>query len=177
MILKYFFTIADQIKSIVIPHNVKGILYVETCEQSHVMSMIENMEHICGIVMLGQEAMPINEMPDVLQVRKQRTHLKVKQWVRVKQGIFKNDIAQIDYVYTGQDQVCLKLLPRIDYTRLYDTLRTIQSEFEALKQERKQRPAAKLFDAETIRAFGGEVASDGDFLIFEGNRYSRKGLV
>ena len=34
-----------------------------------------------------------------------------------------------------------------------------------------------MFDAEAIRAVGGEVSSDGDFLIFEGNRYSRKGFL
>lgn len=28
-----------------------------------------------------------------------------------------------------------------------------------------------------IRAIGGEVHSDGDFLLFEGNRYSRKGFL
>lgn len=27
------------------------------------------------------------------------------------------------------------------------------------------------------RSLGGDVASDGDFLIFEGNRYSRKGFL
>lgn len=27
------------------------------------------------------------------------------------------------------------------------------------------------------RAIGGEITSDGDFLIFEGNRYSRKGFL
>lgn len=26
-------------------------------------------------------------------------------------------------------------------------------------------------------AIGGEITSDGDFLIFEGNRYSRKGFL
>lgn len=30
---------------------------------------------------------------------------------------------------------------------------------------------------ETIRGIGGEVSTDGDFLIFEGNRYSRKGFL
>ena len=41
----------------------------------------------------------------------------------------------------------------------------------------KRRPAAKLFDPEGIRDIGGEIASDGDFLVFEGNRYSRKGFL
>lgn len=30
---------------------------------------------------------------------------------------------------------------------------------------------------QTPRSLGGDVASDGDFLIFEGNRYSRKGFL
>lgn len=29
----------------------------------------------------------------------------------------------------------------------------------------------------SFRAIGGEVTSDGDFLVFEGNRYSRKGFL
>jgi transcription elongation factor SPT5 len=41
----------------------------------------------------------------------------------------------------------------------------------------KRRPALKLFDVDAIRAIGGEVTTDGDFLIFEGNRYDRKGFL
>ena len=29
----------------------------------------------------------------------------------------------------------------------------------------------------TYRAIGGDVSTDGDFVIFEGNRYSRKGFL
>lgn len=39
------------------------------------------------------------------------------------------------------------------------------------------RPAAKLFDPEAIKAIGGEITGDGDFSIFEGNRYSPKGFL
>lgn len=28
-----------------------------------------------------------------------------------------------------------------------------------------------------LRSLGGEVSHDGDFMIFEGNRYSRKGFL
>lgn len=45
------------------------------------------------------------------------------------------------------------------------------------KRKKKRRPVAKPFDPEAIRSIGGEVTSDGDFLIFEGNRYSRKGFL
>jgi len=50
--------------------------------------------------------------------------LKVKQWVRLKRGLYKDDIAQVDYVDLAQNQVHLKLLPRIDYTRMRGALRT-----------------------------------------------------
>lgn len=70
----------------------------------------------------------------------------------------------------AQNQVHLKLLPRIDYTRLRGALKTTQPE-DPNKRKRKRRPPAKPFDQEAIRAIGGEVTSDGDFLVFEGNRY------
>lgn len=38
------------------------------------------------------------------------------------------------------------------------------------------RPS-NLFFPTNPRSLGGDVASDGDFLIFEGNRYSRKGFL
>uniref|UniRef100_A0A915IPM2 Transcription elongation factor SPT5 n=1 Tax=Romanomermis culicivorax TaxID=13658 RepID=A0A915IPM2_ROMCU len=43
--------------------------------------------------------------------------------------------------------------------------------------KKKRRPAQKLFDVDAIKAIGGEVTSDGDFLTFEGNKYSRKGFL
>lgn len=93
----------------------------------------------------------------------------------MKRGLYRDDIAQVDYVDVAQNQVHLKLLPRIDYTRLRGALRTTQVDND--KKKKKKRPAAKPFDPEAIRAIGGEVTSDGDFLIFEGNRYSRKGFL
>lgn len=165
-----------QIKSVVAPEGVKGYIYIESYKQTHVKNIINNV----GTLRMGiwkQDMVPIKEMTDVLRVVKEQSGLKPKQWVRLKRGLYKDDIAQVDYVDLAQNQVHLKLLPRIDYTRLRGALRTVQSESEAAKRKKKRRPAAKPFDPEAIRAIGGEVTSDGDFLIFEGNRYSRKGFL
>jgi transcription elongation factor SPT5 len=70
---------------------------------------------------------PIKEMTDVLRVVKEQTGLKVKQWVRLKRGLYRDDIAQVDYVDLAQNQVHLKLLPRIDYTRFRGALRSTQN--------------------------------------------------
>lgn len=165
-----------QIKSVVAPEGVKGYIYIEAYKQTHVKNLINNV----GTLRIGiwkQEMVPIKEMTDVLRVVKEQSGLKPKQWVRLKRGLYKDDIAQVDFVDLAQNQVHLKLLPRIDYTRLRGALRTVQSESEAAKRKKKRRPVAKPFDPEAIRAIGGEVTSDGDFLIFEGNRYSRKGFL
>ena len=85
----------------------------------------------------------------------------------------------------------LKLLARIDYGRNRGALRS--NTMDDLKRKKFKRwvltslydpvccdeqfkfaiflnrPPAKLFDPEKIRAIGGEISNDGDFTIFEGN--------
>lgn len=41
------------------------------------------------------QMVPIKEMTDVLKVIKETALLKPKQWVRLKRGIFKDDLAQV----------------------------------------------------------------------------------
>lgn len=181
LLMRKFLTYANtdeplQIKSVVAPKGVKGYIYVEAFKQTHVKAAITNV----GNLRMGiwkQEMVPIKEMTDVLKVVSEQTGLKKKQWVRLKRGLYKDDIAQVDFVDLAQNQVHLKLLPRIDYTRMRGALKTKLSEAEELKRKKKRRPPAKPFDQEAIRAIGGEITSDGDFLVFEGNRYSRKGFL
>ena len=163
-----------QIKSVVAPEGIRGYIYIESYKQTYVKTAIANMGSL-RMGMWNQQMVPIKEMTDVLRVVKEQGGLKAKQWVRLKRGLYKDDIAQVDYVDLAQKQVHLKLLPRIDYTRPRGALRSAQNESEANKKKTKRKPPAKPFDPEAIRAIGGEVTSDGDFLIFEGNRYSRKG--
>jgi transcription elongation factor SPT5 len=82
--------------------------------------------------------------------------------------VFKDDLAQIEYCVHG------KLLPRIDYTKPRGVLRGQREELE--KRKRFRQPPQKLFDMDGIRAIGGKVSVDGDFVIFDSNRYSRKGF-
>ncbi|KAB0392239.1 hypothetical protein E2I00_011240, partial [Balaenoptera physalus] len=122
----------------------------------------------------NQQMVPIKEMTDVLKVVKEVANLKPKSWVRLKRGIYKDDIAQVDYVEPSQNTISLKMIPRIDYDRIKARM-SLKDWFA--KRKKFKRPPQRLFDAEKIRSLGGDVASDGDFLIFEGNRYSRKGFL
>ncbi|XP_014681911.1 PREDICTED: transcription elongation factor SPT5-like isoform X2 [Priapulus caudatus] len=161
-----------QIKAIVAVEGLKGYLYVEAFKQTHVKQAIEGIGNL-RIGIWNQQMVPIKEMTDVLRVVKEQVVLKPKSWVRLKRGIYKDDIAQVDFVDTAQNQVHLKLIPRIDYTRPRGALRTGNDPIE----KKKRKPSQKLFDVDAVRAIGGEITTDGDFLVFEGNRYSRKGFL
>lgn len=162
-----------QIKSIVAPEGIKGMIYVEAYKQTHVKQAITGVSNL-RYGQWKQQMVPIKEMTDVLRVVKETAILKPKSWVRLKRGIYKGDLAQVDYFEPSQNQVTLKIIPRIDYTKPRGVIRKALTDQE---KKRKRKPAAKLFDQQAIRAIGGEVTTDGDFLVFEGNRFSRKGFM
>ncbi|XP_068702308.1 transcription elongation factor SPT5-like [Montipora capricornis] len=157
-----------QIKSAVAVEGLKGYIYIEAYKQTHVKQAIEGF----GTLRLGkwqQMMVPIKEMTDVMKVVKEIVSVKPKQWVRLKRGIYKDDLAQVDYVNTARNQVTLKMIPRIDYSRSRGLAKSAEETSE--KRKKKRRPTPKLFDADAIRGIGGEIGQDGDFMIFEGSRY------
>lgn len=70
---------------------------------------------------------PIKEMTDVMKVVKEKVRIKEGTWVRMKRGVFKDDLAQIDYVEPSEHKIRLKLIPRIDYTRMRGVMRSQNS--------------------------------------------------
>ncbi|XP_015790153.1 transcription elongation factor SPT5-like [Tetranychus urticae] len=158
------------IKSVIAPEGIKGYIYIEAYKQTHVKQAITGIGNL-RLGLYKQTMVPINEMTDVLKVTKEQASIKPGTWVRLKRSVYKDDLAQVDYVDHGQGQVHLKLIPRIDYTRKRGALKTTETDIG--KRKRTKRPAAKLFDIDAIRSIGGEVSNDGDFVIFEGNRYRR----
>ncbi len=165
-----------QIRSVVVPEHVKGYIYVEAFKQTHVKQAIEGITNL-RLGQYNQQMVPFKQMTDVLRVVKEQVGLKSKQWVRLKRGLFKDDLAQVDYVDVAQNMVSLKLIPRIDYSRPRGALRTSASDDASKKALKKKKPPPKLFDPEKIRSIGGDISNDGDFMMFEGNRYSRKGYL
>uniref|UniRef100_A0A8R1DTN9 Transcription elongation factor SPT5 n=1 Tax=Caenorhabditis japonica TaxID=281687 RepID=A0A8R1DTN9_CAEJA len=155
-----------QIKSVVVKEGLKGMIYIEAYKQSHVMSAIE------GFSALNQfniTMVPIKDMVDVLRVVKDIPQLKLGSYVRLKRTMYKDDLAVVDLVDISQNRVNLKLIPRIDYQRRRGAMRTDADKNYKLKR----RPMPKLFDQDSIKEVGGEIVTDGDFLIFEGNHFRR----
>ena len=111
----------------VAPEHVKGYIYVEAFKQTHVKAAIDGISNL-RMGTWSQQMVPIKEMTDVLRVVKEQAGLKSKQWVRIKRGVFTGDLAQVNYVDVASNQVHLKLLPRIDYSRMRGALRTMASD-------------------------------------------------
>ena len=86
------------------PEHVKGYIYVEAFKQTHVKAAIDGISNL-RMGSWSQQMVPIKEMTDVLRVVKEAAGLKVKQWVRIKRGVFKDDLAQVDYVDVASNQV------------------------------------------------------------------------
>ena len=99
--LAFSFTL---IRSVVAPEHVKGYIYVEAFKQTHVKAAIDGISNL-RMGTWSQQMVPIKEMTDVLRVVKEAAGLKVKQWVRIKRGVFKDDLAQVDYVDVASNQV------------------------------------------------------------------------
>ncbi|GBM05915.1 Transcription elongation factor SPT5 [Araneus ventricosus] len=161
-----------QIKSVIAPEGVKGYIYIEAYKQTHVKDAIDGIANL-RIGQYQQTMIAIKEMPDILRVTNQKANLKPKQWVRLKRGLYKDDLAQVDYINVSNNTVQLKLIPRIDYTKKQGALRRN----EPVKRKKGSRPPAKLFEVDTVRALGGVVTTNGDLLVFEGNFYSHKGYL
>ncbi|XP_072045475.1 transcription elongation factor SPT5-like [Amphiura filiformis] len=162
-----------QIKSVVAVEGLKGYIYIEAFKQTHLKQAIQGVSNL-RLGQWNQKMVPIKEMTDVLKVVKEVTTLKNNSWVRLKRGVFKDDLAQVDYYDPSNNQVTLKMIPRIDYSRMRGIQRTALS---AAEKRKKRQPAQKLFDPDAIKAIGGDITRDGDYSIFEGNRYSSKGFM
>uniref|UniRef100_A0A1I7TUA6 Transcription elongation factor SPT5 n=1 Tax=Caenorhabditis tropicalis TaxID=1561998 RepID=A0A1I7TUA6_9PELO len=155
-----------QIKSVVVKEGLKGMIYIEAFKQSHVMSAIDGFS---ALNQFNVTMVPIKDMVDVLRVVKDIPQLKLGSYVRLKRTQYKDDLAVVDLVDISQNRVNLKLIPRVDYQRRRGAMRTDADKTYKLKR----RPMPKLFDPDAIKEVGGEIVTDGDFLMFEGNHYRR----
>ncbi|GMT24471.1 hypothetical protein PFISCL1PPCAC_15768 [Pristionchus fissidentatus] len=156
-----------QIKSVIVKEGLKGLIYIEAFKQSHVAQAIE------GISALNQfniTMVQIKEMVEVLKVVKDIPTLKQGMYVRMKRTMYKDDLAQVDWVDVSEGKVGLRILPRIDYSRMRGALR---SENDKLGSSKRKKAAPRPFDVDRIKEIGGEVTQDGDFHIFEGSSYRR----
>lgn len=104
-----------EIKSVVVPEGKNGFIYIESYKQCHVRKAIENIKDLkAGWLM--PKMLDLKEKIEIFKYSKPPRNFRSQQLVRVKTGLYKNDLAQLSYVDVAHKKVCVKLLPRINYT-------------------------------------------------------------
>ncbi|XP_051852808.1 transcription elongation factor SPT5-like [Antechinus flavipes] len=160
-----------QIQSVVAPEYLKGYIYVEAHKLCHVLDAIQGVANL-RLGCRDPKPVPVGEMTDVLKVlRSQAPDLQPGSWVRVREGLYKGDLGQVTRSEPGNSTVFLKMIPRIDYSLIAGL------GAPTLGFPKRKRPPQKLLDAQKIRSLGGKLGSDGDFLLFRGDRYSPEGFL
>jgi transcription elongation factor SPT5 len=104
---------------------------------------------------------PIKGMTDILRVVKTSFGIKKGSWIRIKRGIYRDDLAKVEQCDTGQNMITVKLIPRIDYTKKRGGPRTnandqsniVPEPHQTFKKKNRfafKRPSPKLFDETAV---------------------------
>jgi hypothetical protein len=75
-----------------------GTIYIEAHNKSHVLTFLDGID---GIIMRNKIAMiPYPSMPQILKLSNEmtKTSLRAHQWVRVKSGIYQDDLGLIEMI-------------------------------------------------------------------------------
>ncbi|KAF8568390.1 hypothetical protein P879_04347 [Paragonimus westermani] len=161
-----------QIKSAFAKEGLKGYIYIEAFKQTHVKQAIEGMTAL-RLSRYKQQLVPIGEMTEVMRVVKESGQLREDQWVRIKSGLYRDDLALVEYVEDAQNLVSLKLIPRIDYDRRRSATGADDLS-DTGKVKRFKRPPQALFAASKAL---DRIQRDGSWTVFEGNRYDSDGFL
>ena len=91
--------------------NLKGYIYIEAYKEANVR------EAILGNSNFRESSLrvvPMEEMTKIFDFdRFKKIDIKVDQWVRLKSGIYENDLAQIVYIEDPLTKIYIRLVPRL----------------------------------------------------------------
>ena len=98
----------------------KGYIYVEALAEPLAREALNGLRGIFWSSKDGTPAfakVPINQMTALLNVKVHKRPLKEGQFVRIKRGPLKGDLAKVVLVYEGSSKAVIQAVPRPDYTR------------------------------------------------------------
>ena len=133
--------------------SVKGMIYIEALSEAFVKEIIQGLRSIYGS---SFSQVPVSEMTSVLTATVKKKPLKEGQWVRLKRGPLKGDLARILGLFEGGSKAFIQAVPRPDYS----ASAIAERDGKSLKTSKnnggiyKVRPQQRLFDAEEARLAG-----------------------
>lgn len=126
--------------------------------------------YINGIYATRIQLVKLNEMVPTLTITKKKTMLKRGDWVRVKRGIYANDLAQVVEYDPSNEKVTVKLVPRLDLEayKNREMAKPVDEEDgntdgKGTKRKRANavkttRPPQRLFNPDDVKELGGTIS-------------------
>lgn len=161
-------------------------IYVEAWRETHVEMALQSVPSYRAIYRYYRSStsnikVPIQEMVATLKFNSEEKLVAPRQWVRMKRGPYKDDLAQVVRLQDQGALITIKLIPRIDYAFLEakrDNEKLSRAEFARTRPDAARRPPQKLFDPTEVRGLGQlerkrGLGGDKDvtFHTFNGARY------
>ncbi|KAG1676522.1 hypothetical protein FOA52_000065 [Chlamydomonas sp. UWO 241] len=142
------------IKSCAALDHLKGYIYIEAEKEAHVRDAIRGLRTI--FISKGVALVPLKEMVDAISVNaKAKQQLARDNWVRVRTGLYKDDLARVVDVDFAAQRATVRLLPRLDFAAM------AAADAGGEKKPRMPfgrqpvvRPSARVFNAEEARQLG-----------------------
>ena len=118
----------------------KGYIYVEALNEAFAKEVLTGLKMI---YLNSFQQVPIDDMTTVLAVTITKKPLKAGQYIRIKRGVLKGDLARIVNVFDGETKALIQAVPRLQYGDGAG-----DSKNKITLSGNKIRPAQALFDAE-----------------------------
>jgi transcription elongation factor SPT5 len=87
-----------RISAVIARTSLKGYIYVEARSMGDVQAALDKMHNVYASKIT---LIPLEEMVDVLTIRKREAMLKPGSWVRTARGKYKGDLAQVTQLGTS----------------------------------------------------------------------------
>lgn len=123
--------------------NYHGRIYIEAPKQS----VIEKFCNGVPDVYISQKLLiPVQELPLLLKPNKSDdVILEEGNYVRIKRGVYKGDLAVVDQISENNLEVMLKIVPRLDYGK-FDEIDSKTGQRKARRPTFTHRPPPQLFN-------------------------------
>eukprot|EP00599_Poterioochromonas_sp_BG-1_P011272 CAMPEP_0173156230 /NCGR_PEP_ID=MMETSP1105-20130129/14646_1 /TAXON_ID=2985 /ORGANISM="Ochromonas sp., Strain BG-1" /LENGTH=1165 /DNA_ID=CAMNT_0014072945 /DNA_START=63 /DNA_END=3557 /DNA_ORIENTATION=+ len=132
----------------------KGYIYVEAISENFAKEVLNGFKMI---YLNSFQQVPITDMTSVLAVTIKKKPLKPGDYIRIKRGVLKGDLARVIDVFDGETKALIQAVPRIVYNTEENSLNldgSLPGKKKVLLSSKlnKVRPPQALFDPEQASA-------------------------
>ncbi|XP_053991324.1 transcription elongation factor SPT5-like isoform X2 [Hylaeus volcanicus] len=129
------------------PKNIKGHIYVEASNLAQIKRALYGLK---SLILSSIKIVPVADLNNIFGMGEQRTkQVHRHELVRIRGGIYANDLAQVTNVDDSNTNVWVRLVPRINLTDLCEP--------KAEPIQKKKQIVANLLLREAIEAKGGTI--------------------